>query len=194
MRSRAIEGWSNTAARLASRRRVAQQDVILYQMDGPCRLSWRTTPLAQVWGKHCNELRKAWPDTLVDSYSLVSSPHSATEQFFRSRSTGTAPHSVTEQFFQIQSHRNSSTSCQRINHISRKKRSCCAIEDITRTSNVSLNHWKMANEWDRPFLRPIAVSHMCCEPCKTQRRMRRRKEGDPLSGRDRIGLEFYTPT
>ncbi len=35
---RRLEGWSNMAARLASWRRVAQQGVILYVMDGPCRL------------------------------------------------------------------------------------------------------------------------------------------------------------
>ncbi len=43
---RRLEGWSNTAARLAGSRRVTQQGVILYVMDGPCRLPWRTTPLA----------------------------------------------------------------------------------------------------------------------------------------------------
>jgi hypothetical protein len=31
-------------------RRVTQQGVILYVMDGPCRLPWLTIPLALVWG------------------------------------------------------------------------------------------------------------------------------------------------
>ncbi len=47
---RRLEGWPNTAARLACWRRVTQQGVILYVMDGPCRLPWRTTPLAPVRG------------------------------------------------------------------------------------------------------------------------------------------------
>ncbi len=45
-----LEGWSYTAARLANWRRVTQQGVAFYVMDGPCRLPWRTTPLALVWG------------------------------------------------------------------------------------------------------------------------------------------------
>jgi hypothetical protein len=42
--------WLNTAARLAGWSRVTQQGVILNGMDGPCRLPWRTTPLALVLG------------------------------------------------------------------------------------------------------------------------------------------------
>ncbi len=47
---RRLVSWSNTAARLAGWRRVTQQSVILYAMDSPCRLPWRTIPLAPVWG------------------------------------------------------------------------------------------------------------------------------------------------
>ncbi len=46
----------NTAARLAGWRRVTQQGVILYVMDGLCRLPWRTTPLVPVRGRD-------WPIT-----------------------------------------------------------------------------------------------------------------------------------
>jgi hypothetical protein len=42
---RRLEGWPNTAARLVGWRRVTQQGVILYAMDGPCPLPWRTTSL-----------------------------------------------------------------------------------------------------------------------------------------------------
>jgi hypothetical protein len=38
LRGRRLEGWPNTAARLAGWRRVTQQGVIVYVMDGPCRL------------------------------------------------------------------------------------------------------------------------------------------------------------
>ncbi len=38
---RRLEGWPNTAARLAGWRRVTQQGVILYMKDGPCRLPGR---------------------------------------------------------------------------------------------------------------------------------------------------------
>jgi hypothetical protein len=76
-RGRRLEGWSNTAARLAGWRRAISQGVILYVMDGPCRLPWRTTPLAPVWSwsvTKCTQntvmelrhARKAWPGTLVD--------------------------------------------------------------------------------------------------------------------------------
>ncbi len=47
---RKLEGWAKTAAGLAGWRRVTQQGVILYVMDGQCRLPLRTTPLAPVWG------------------------------------------------------------------------------------------------------------------------------------------------
>ncbi len=40
-----LEGWTNTAARLAGWRRVTQQGVILYMIEGPCHQPWRTTPL-----------------------------------------------------------------------------------------------------------------------------------------------------
>ncbi len=39
---RRLEGWPNTAARLTGWRRVTQQGVILYVMDGPCRLPFMT--------------------------------------------------------------------------------------------------------------------------------------------------------
>jgi hypothetical protein len=47
---RRLEGWPNTAARLAGWRRVTQQGVILYVMDGPTCLPRRATPIARVWG------------------------------------------------------------------------------------------------------------------------------------------------
>ncbi len=37
---RRLEGWPNTAARLAGWRRVTQKGVILYLVDGPNRLPW----------------------------------------------------------------------------------------------------------------------------------------------------------
>ncbi len=42
-----LEGWPNTAARLPGWRRVTKQAVILYVLDSPCRLPWRTIPLAR---------------------------------------------------------------------------------------------------------------------------------------------------
>ncbi len=45
---RRLEGWPNTAARLAGWRSVTQQGVISYVMDGPCRLSWSLAPVG-VW-------------------------------------------------------------------------------------------------------------------------------------------------
>jgi hypothetical protein len=48
-RGRRLEGWPNTAARLAGWRRLNQQRVILYVMGGPCHLPWRTTPLSPDW-------------------------------------------------------------------------------------------------------------------------------------------------
>ncbi len=47
---RRLEGWPNTAARLAGWRRVTQQAVRFCVMDSPCHLPWRTAPLALVWG------------------------------------------------------------------------------------------------------------------------------------------------
>ncbi len=63
-------------ARLFGWRRVTQQGVILYVMDGPCRVPWRTTALGLVWGwaiTKCTQntvmsyvtLGKAWPCILV---------------------------------------------------------------------------------------------------------------------------------
>ncbi len=46
---RRLQGWSNTAARLAGWRRVPPSRCDFF-LDGPCRLPWRTTPLAPVWG------------------------------------------------------------------------------------------------------------------------------------------------
>jgi hypothetical protein len=43
---RILEGWPNTAARLAGWRRVTREVCFLYVMDGPCHLPWRTEPLA----------------------------------------------------------------------------------------------------------------------------------------------------
>jgi hypothetical protein len=75
---RRLEGLPNTAARLASWRRVTQQGVILLVMAGPCHLPWRTTPLVSVWGwsitkctqnivlSYVTHGRKACAGTLVD--------------------------------------------------------------------------------------------------------------------------------
>ncbi len=43
---RRLESWTNAAARRAGWKRVTQQGVILYVMDSPSRLPWRTTPLS----------------------------------------------------------------------------------------------------------------------------------------------------
>jgi hypothetical protein len=42
-------GLAQHGGPLAGWRRVTQQGVILYVMDGPCRLPWRTIPRASVW-------------------------------------------------------------------------------------------------------------------------------------------------
>ncbi len=44
---RRLEDWPNTAARLAGWMRETQQGVILYIMDGPCRLPWLNKLLAR---------------------------------------------------------------------------------------------------------------------------------------------------
>jgi hypothetical protein len=76
-----LEGWPNTAARLAGRRRVTQQGVILYVMDGPCRLPLRTTPLAPVC---CWSVTKCTQNTAMSyvsygwkiySFSLITHAH-----------------------------------------------------------------------------------------------------------------------
>ncbi len=88
---RRLEDWPNAADRLVGRRRVTKQGVILYAMDGPCRLPCRTTPLVPVWDwsvierivqctlhtQHRHDLshaRKAWPGTLVDPCLLFVLP------------------------------------------------------------------------------------------------------------------------
>ncbi len=60
---RRLEDWSNMVAHLAGWRRVTQQGVILYMKEGPCRLRWRTTPLAPVWG---------WSTTKCAQYNVMS--------------------------------------------------------------------------------------------------------------------------
>jgi hypothetical protein len=43
-------GLAQHGGPLAGWRRVTQQGVILYVMDGPFHLLWGTIPLAPVWG------------------------------------------------------------------------------------------------------------------------------------------------
>jgi hypothetical protein len=67
---RRLEGWPNMAARLTGWRRVTQQGVILYVMNGPCRLPWWTTPLAPVWG---------WSTSKCTQKNIISSVHARKE-------------------------------------------------------------------------------------------------------------------
>ncbi len=65
---RRLEGWPNTAARLAGSRRVTQQGAILYVMDGPCRLSCRTVPSTN---RHDQNQEWQAGSTLYDNSSVV---------------------------------------------------------------------------------------------------------------------------
>jgi hypothetical protein len=68
------EGWPNTAARLRGWMRVTQQGVILYGMDGSCRMLWRTVHCVQCIRSaicmqcsavHCSAIWKAVGDCTV---------------------------------------------------------------------------------------------------------------------------------
>ena len=83
---RRLEGWFNTAARLAGWRSMTHQGVILYVTDGPCRLPWWTTQIASGADLLLNVLKTpTWAQsrkegmacTLVDP-CLLSGPHSLT--------------------------------------------------------------------------------------------------------------------
>ncbi len=74
---RRLEGWPSTATCLASWRRVNQQDVFLYTMDGPSRLPDGPHHLPRsgvdlLLNVH-KTARKAWPGTLVDPCLLSNS-------------------------------------------------------------------------------------------------------------------------